>query len=136
MGSKVYVVAGENSSTPLDSIEMLNVAIGGDWHIFRVDGLSLRTDPAVSCVSDSEIIVMGGEHNFVWLSDALIINTVEITCKTVEKSEIKTYKSKSNSAMVAPGKVFSMVHDNNFVRYMIHYDATSNRVDIAKVLGK
>ena len=81
MGSKVYVVAGENSTYSLvNSIEMLDITKKErGWHLFNVYGLTERRLPAVCMINDKDFVVMGGFDQEEYLSDVLVVDTTTLT---------------------------------------------------------
>ena len=75
-GSAVYVFCGFDSQGQcLDSIEQLQEG-ASCWDFIGIAAgvLTPRAMPAVSALSSSEIVVMGGRDSVSYLGDVIIIN--------------------------------------------------------------
>lgn len=71
IGSKLYVVGGENTAGQLiDSIEFIQLLTGNKneiysfvskyWSIVRIDGLGPRRNPLVSPLLENKLLIYGG----------------------------------------------------------------------------
>lgn len=63
LGTSIYVVAGWNGKNYMETIEFLDMAESElDWKIFMVTALSPRQLPSFSPISDTQLLIMGGDY--------------------------------------------------------------------------
>lgn len=115
MITRIYVVAGRNNSgTWLNSIEFLDIThkrtTADRWFIFTVKELSPRLNPAVSRISATQIVIMGG-YGDQKLSDIILVDT-----KTHEGSVALTNCGKmftcwANTTLFGKNTVYSLVEE-------------------------
>ena len=75
IAKKVYIVAGHQKSTKLDTIEVLDIFKDKEWHIFRVSYLTARVQPSVCPIDDSKLLIMCGKgRNYSYLADQIVID--------------------------------------------------------------
>ena len=131
VGGSIYVVGGSDPIAFKDSIEQLNVAANAlEWIIFQVPGLSIRGQSIVAPLSDTEILVAGGQSGMQMRADALVINLADKSSRLLIERYNFAFVCQNQAAAspITEGEVYALAWDGRKMMHAMRYSSETRQL--------
>lgn len=89
MDQNLFVFCGcSQNYTFIDSVEVLDLTMMGEWNVLYFAELTARMSPAVCPMGHGEVLVMGGIYQGKYHSDAIMLDFEKRIAQRVAESDV------------------------------------------------